>query len=106
MKRRTKIILGIASFAIIAYAIDVIIRPKLIANKVLKQAKENNKPVLNMGAGTPDSSLRTALFGPTLWGDVNMDIATMHTEYRVSWRHTEHPLSGQVLRSRDCIARC
>jgi len=39
------------------------------------EADRLQKPLLNLGAGTEGSSLRAALLGPTLWGDVNLDIA-------------------------------
>ncbi len=45
--------------------------------------------MLNIGAGTPNSSLRVALLGPTLWGDVNIDLAADKRipdgPRRVSW---------------------
>lgn len=62
-------------FTVSAYVQDVLIRPSVVAAKAIKDACARGKPVLNVGAGTPGSSLRVALFGPTLWGDVNMDIA-------------------------------
>jgi ubiquinone/menaquinone biosynthesis C-methylase UbiE len=58
-----------------AYVQDVVVRPSVVALEAIKEARSRGKPVLNIGAGTPGSSLRVALLGPTLWGDVNMDIA-------------------------------
>jgi hypothetical protein len=62
-------------FAAGAYTLDVIVRPQLIASKAIARARAIGKPVINVGAGTPGSSLRSLLLGPTLWGDVNIDIA-------------------------------
>lgn len=62
-------------FAVAAYVVDVLVRPKLIANQAIKSAALSGKPVINVGAGTPGSSLRSLLLGPTTWGDVNVDIA-------------------------------
>ena len=76
MSLKAKLILGVAGFAIGAYLVDVFIRPHIIAKNAVYEAKSRRKPVLNVGAGTPDSSLRAKLIGPTLWGDVNMDIAS------------------------------
>lgn len=76
MDKYAKILIGVGTFAAVTYIIDVVIRPNIIAHKAVDESKSRRKPVLNIGAGTPDSSLRTRLLGPTLWGDVNMDIAT------------------------------
>lgn len=62
-------------FAVGAYASDVVIRPHLVAKIARREADRRGKPLLNVGAGTPGSSLRARLLGPTLWGDVNSDIA-------------------------------
>lgn len=59
-----------------AYVLDVLVRPAVLAREARKRADALGKPLLNVGAGTPRSSLRTVLFGPTLWGDVNCDIST------------------------------
>lgn len=58
-----------------AYVIDVIARPAAVARDATSYARACGKPVLNVGAGTDSSSLRAYLFGPTLWGDLNLDIA-------------------------------
>lgn len=62
-------------YALGAYAADVIIRPELVAVKARRAARRRGKPLLNVGAGTPGSSVRVAVFGPTRWGDVNTDLA-------------------------------
>ena len=71
-----------------SYVWDVWIRPKKEALKAKNRAKQLKKPMLNVGAGTPDSSLRAALLGPQLAGDVNVDISapkgTPHGPDRVS----------------------
>lgn len=57
------------------YLYDVVMRPADAARKARAAADARGKPLLNVGAGTPGSSLRVALLGPTRWGDVNVDIA-------------------------------
>ena len=57
------------------YVVDVLIRPALAAQRARTAADRQGKPLLNVGAGTDGSSLRAFLFGPTLWGDVNIDLA-------------------------------
>ena len=58
-----------------AYALDVLVRPEIVAVEARRAARRRGKPLLNVGAGTPSSSVRAAALGPTLWGDVNVDIA-------------------------------
>ena len=71
--------MSLVVFAIVgtvgAYVLDVLVRPALVAREAQTFARAMRKPVLNVGAGTPGSSLRTVLLGPTQWGDVNCDIA-------------------------------
>lgn len=67
--------LNLAWFALGAYFYDVIYRPDKIAKRAKIAAKSRQKPLLNVGAGTASSSLRALIFGPTLWGDINLDIA-------------------------------
>lgn len=62
-------------FAAGTYVLDVLVRPAEVAAAARERAMARRKPLLNVGAGTPTSSVRTGLFGPTLWGDVNLDIA-------------------------------
>ncbi len=64
-----------AAFTTGTYAADVLVRPALVARKARAAADARGKPLLNVGAGTPRSSVRAWLLGPTLWGDVNLDIA-------------------------------
>lgn len=61
-----------------AYVADVLVRPSNVAAQARAFADSAGKPVLNVGAGTPGTSLRTCLLGPTLWGDINVDIAAPH----------------------------
>jgi SAM-dependent methyltransferase len=59
----------------ITYVYDVIVIPNSAAKQARAYADSLGKPLLNVGAGTPHSSLRVSLLGPTLWGDANIDIA-------------------------------
>lgn len=72
-----------------SYVVDVLVRPQLAAEDAIRYARSVGKPVLNVGAGTSGSSVRTWLLGPTLWGDVNIDIAAPRDvppgPGRVSW---------------------
>ena len=63
------------AYAVGAYIIDVMLIPAAVAKQAREHANKVGRPMLNIGAGTPGSSLRVALLGPTLWGDVNIDIA-------------------------------
>lgn len=58
-----------------AYIKDVVVRPRQVASLARSYCDRVGKPLLNIGAGTASTSLRTALLGPTLWGDVNVDNA-------------------------------
>jgi SAM-dependent methyltransferase len=64
-----------SAFAGLCYVGDVLVRPHLVAQEAIAYARRRGKPVLNVGCGTERSSLRALLFGPTLWGDVNLDLA-------------------------------
>jgi len=66
---------GALAFTAGAYIYDVVLRPGFMAQRAREAANRLGKPVINIGAGTPSSSLRTWLFGPTTWGDVNVDVA-------------------------------
>jgi SAM-dependent methyltransferase len=66
---------ALAAWAVGAYCYDVLWLPHRTAKKARAKATELDGPLLNVGAGTPNSSLRVAMAGPTLWGDVNVDIA-------------------------------
>jgi len=84
-----KIAKAISGFTASAYMKDVVVKPNRVAQLARAFANRMGKPLLNIGAGTPNSSLRVILFGPTLWGDVNIDIAApkniVHGPGRVSW---------------------
>jgi hypothetical protein len=58
-----------------AYVKDTIVRPKQVAKLARDYCNRVGKPLLNVNAGTARTSLRATLFGPTLWGDVNLDPA-------------------------------
>jgi ubiquinone/menaquinone biosynthesis C-methylase UbiE len=66
--------LGIA-YTAVAYWLDVVVRPAAVAAEARRYARGVGKRVLNVGAGTPGSSLRVVLLGPTRFGDVNCDLA-------------------------------
>ena len=61
-------------WGVCGYIIDVLIRPHNLAKAAREAADARGKPLLNVGAGTGESSLRAWLLGPTLWGDVNIDL--------------------------------
>lgn len=62
-------------WAAVTYAIDVLYRPSQVAEHARLAAVRRGKPLLNIGAGTSSTSVRAAVFGPTLWGDTNCDLA-------------------------------
>lgn len=75
-------------YAASAYVKDVLVRPEQMARAARVYCQQAGKPLLNVGAGTPSSSLRSFVIGPTLWGDVNIDIAAPripHGPGRVSY---------------------
>lgn len=57
-------------YSVAAYAVDVPLRRALAASRARRIARANGGPLLSVGAGTRSS----ALFGPTLYGDVNVDL--------------------------------
>lgn len=59
-----------AAYTAGAYLVDVVLRREIAAREARAYADSVNKPMLNVGAGAPG----TALFGSTLYGDVNMDL--------------------------------
>jgi ubiquinone/menaquinone biosynthesis C-methylase UbiE len=73
-KLKALVVLALA-WAGVAYVLDVLVRPKAVAKEAREKATKTGKPMLNVGAGTPESSLRAKVFGPQLVGDVNLDIA-------------------------------
>lgn len=72
-----KVLLVGVVYTAIAWLADVVVRPHLVARHARRAATLRGKPLLNAGAGTPETSLRARLFGPTLWGDANLDIAAV-----------------------------
>ena len=70
-----RILAGLAVFTAGVYAYDVLWIPSQIAKKARAEANRLKGPLLNVGAGLPNSSFRAVLVGPTLWGDVNVDLA-------------------------------
>lgn len=74
-QKALQILAGLAAWTAGAYVLDVILLPALVARQARREADARGKPLLNIGAGTSGSSLRSLLLGPTLWGDVNLDIA-------------------------------
>ena len=66
---------GLGAFAAAAYIYDVLWIPSQIAKKARAEADELGGMLLNVGAGLPNSSVRAILVGPTLWGDVNVDLS-------------------------------
>jgi ubiquinone/menaquinone biosynthesis C-methylase UbiE len=60
-----------AAYSTTAYLIDVPIRRAAAARAARAYADTRGLPLLNVGAGTG----RTALFGSTLYGDINTDLA-------------------------------
>ena len=69
------LVVGVAAYAASAYILDGILRPAWVARRAREAARRRGKPLLNVGAGTAETSFRAALLGPTAWGDVNCDIA-------------------------------
>lgn len=65
-----RIIAGFGIYSAIAYVIDVPLRRASAAKAARAYADARGKPLLNIGAGTANSTL----FGTTLYGDVNVDL--------------------------------
>jgi ubiquinone/menaquinone biosynthesis C-methylase UbiE len=61
----------LAAYVAGAYVLDVPMRRASAAARARAYANAVGRPLLNIGAGTPSS----ALFGATLYGDVNVDLA-------------------------------
>lgn len=66
------------------YIVDVPVRRHFTAKAARKYADKKGKPLLNIGAGTD----KTALFGSTLYGDVNCDLN--------GCKNTPHGTPGQI----------
>lgn len=58
-----------------AYVLDVMERPDRAFQQARVAADRRARPLLNIGAGTPGSSLRSAIEARPLPGDVNLDIS-------------------------------
>lgn len=71
----TVAIAAIAAYMVLAWILDVVVHPWWVARAARAAANRRGKPLLNVGAGTRRTSLRTFLLGPTLWGDLNLDLA-------------------------------
>jgi ubiquinone/menaquinone biosynthesis C-methylase UbiE len=71
MAATVKALIGATAYTACAYLIDVPIRRAQAARAARAHAVRIGKPLLNVGAGTSGS----ALFGSTLYGDYNVDIA-------------------------------
>jgi ubiquinone/menaquinone biosynthesis C-methylase UbiE len=67
---------AMAGYAAGCYKRDVLDLPLAYARKARAVANALGKPMLNVGCGTPGSSLRSLLFGVPLYGDVNVDLAS------------------------------
>jgi hypothetical protein len=83
-----KLFKAAATYALGSYANDVIVRPNQVAALARGYCDRVGKPLLNIGAGTPSTSLRAFVLGPTLWGDVNIDKAGIripHGRHNVSY---------------------
>ena len=66
---------ALACYGIGAWVFEVVLRPMQMRDKAVAAAQRRGKPLLNVGAGTPGSSIRVSILGPTMWGDVNCDVA-------------------------------
>lgn len=64
---------GLAAYSLGAYLVDVPIRRNIAAQDARSYCDGVKKPLLNIGAG--GGSFWTDILGPTLYGDVNMDIS-------------------------------
>lgn len=58
-----------------AWFYDVMVRPASAAKAARRYCRRVGKPLLNVGSGTEGSSFRAFFFGPTRYGDVNLDLA-------------------------------
>jgi len=66
-----KILILCTGYTVATYFIDVNLRRAIAAKKARAYATKKGLPLLNIGAGTN----KTALFGATLYGDVNCDLS-------------------------------
>jgi hypothetical protein len=58
-------------YSAVTYVVDVPVRRAAAAKRARSCANRVGRPLLNIGAGTGSS----ALFGETLYGDINVDLA-------------------------------
>jgi len=61
---------GLAAYSLAAYWVDVPMRRQQAAERARQYARRRGLPVLNVGAGTPETSWQ----GACLDGDVNIDL--------------------------------
>ena len=66
-----KLIVYSGLYGLGSYFLDVPLRRMLLARQARKYADQRGLPLLNVGAGTGP----TAMFGPTFYGDVNVDLS-------------------------------
>jgi ubiquinone/menaquinone biosynthesis C-methylase UbiE len=71
----SKVLGTVIGYSAVAYVVDVLYRPATVAAQASRAAASRGKPLLNVGAGTSSTSVRAAVFGPTMWGDINCDLA-------------------------------
>lgn len=64
------VIAGCCCYGAASYILDVPVRRHFAAKAARSYADQKGKPLLNIGAGTK----QTAMFGSTLYGDVNCDL--------------------------------
>lgn len=70
MKRVVLAVGAVAALGAVTYVVDVPLRRNAAARAAREYATRRGLPLLNIGAGTGG----TALFGETLYGDINVDI--------------------------------
>jgi len=69
-----------ATWVVASYIVDVIMRPTKEAQRARQIANHSGKPMLNVGAGTSESSVRARILGPQLVGDINVDLSASKDE--------------------------
>jgi len=65
----------LCAWAVGGYAFDVLHRSRQAERAARAYCDSVDKPMLVVGAGTPNSSLRALILGPQRSGDVNLDLA-------------------------------
>lgn len=71
----TQLLSAVAGYAATAYLLDVVVTPLQMAKTARELASRAGKPLLCIGSDTPRSSVSSFLFGPQLYGDVNIDLS-------------------------------